>query len=53
MHLDLVQSAKKERTNELNSKFDKTHKHFFKVLSQLDIQTKLLFICMTYNLSNK
>ncbi len=35
-----VQSAKKERTNQLNSKFDKTYKHFFKVLSQFDIQRK-------------
>ncbi len=35
-----VQSAKKERTNEINSKFDKTYKHLFKVLSQFDIQRK-------------
>ncbi len=39
----VVQLAKKERTNEL----------FFKVLSNFDIKRKSLFICMTYNLSNK
>ncbi len=29
-YLQYVQSAKKERTNELNSKFDKTYKIFSK-----------------------
>jgi hypothetical protein len=49
----VVQLAKKERTNELNSKFDKNYKFFFKVLSNFDIKRKSLFICMTYNFSNK
>jgi hypothetical protein len=48
-----VQLAKKERTHELNIKFDKTYNIFFKILSQFDIKRKSQFICMTYKLSNK
>ena len=40
-----VQLAKKERTHELNSKFDKTYQIFFKVLSQFDIKkNRSLFV---------
>ncbi len=49
----IVQSIKKERTHQLNSKFDKTYEIFFKVLSLFDIKRKSQFICMTYNFYNK
>jgi hypothetical protein len=40
----VVQSIKKERTHELNSKFDKTYQIFFKILSLFDIRRKSQFI---------
>jgi hypothetical protein len=48
-----MQSIKKERIHQLNSKFDKTYQIFFKVLTQFDIKRKSQFTCMTYNLSKK
>ncbi len=35
---------KKERTHQLNSKFDKTYKKFFEILSLFDIRIKSQFI---------
>jgi hypothetical protein len=48
-----VQLAKKERTNELNSKFDKTYKIFSKSYHNLISKENYCLFLMTYNLSNK
>jgi hypothetical protein len=48
------QSIKKERTHQLNSKFDNTYQIFFlKILSLFDIRRKSQFIWITNDLYNK
>ncbi len=45
--------VKKERTHQLNNKFDKTYKIFFKILSQFDIRRKSQCIWITNGFYSK